>query len=303
MKRKPLTLIVGAALIVLFALLLFVFQVRQTEVAVVTTFGKPTRPLTDPGPYFKWPWPIQMVYKVDKRIQNLDPDKLEEAWTVDRYPLLTSTYVGWRVTDPSLFFQKIKNGSITEAQGQLESLVRNAKGAAVGRHELGDFISAEQNQNKLVAIEREILEAVRTQLRFQAYGIEVEFLGFKKLGLPEAVTQQVFDRMKSEREVDASRLTNEGEREAQKIRSTAEREAAGKLAEAENKAIQIRGQGEAEAAGSIATLGSEPALASLLVRLSALEAALKDRATLIFDQQTPPFDLLRSGAITNSPSK
>ena len=40
MKRNLLTLVIGAVLIVIFALLLFVFQVRQSEVAVVTTFGK-----------------------------------------------------------------------------------------------------------------------------------------------------------------------------------------------------------------------------------------------------------------------
>ena len=40
MKRNLLTLIIGAVLVVIFALLLFTFQVRQSEVAVVTTFGK-----------------------------------------------------------------------------------------------------------------------------------------------------------------------------------------------------------------------------------------------------------------------
>ena len=42
MKRNSLTIIIGAVLVVIFALLLFVFQVRQSEIAVVTTFGKPT---------------------------------------------------------------------------------------------------------------------------------------------------------------------------------------------------------------------------------------------------------------------
>lgn len=44
MKRNPLTLVIGLVLILIFGLLLFTFQVRTTEVAVVTTFGKPTRP-------------------------------------------------------------------------------------------------------------------------------------------------------------------------------------------------------------------------------------------------------------------
>jgi modulator of FtsH protease HflC len=73
MKRNILTVIIGAVLVVIFALLLFVFQVRQSEVAVVTTFGKPTAQTSPkPGAYFKWPWPIQKVYKFDQRIQNFE---------------------------------------------------------------------------------------------------------------------------------------------------------------------------------------------------------------------------------------
>ena len=49
MKRNTLTLVIGAVLILIFALLLFTFQVRKSEVAVVTTFGKPTRNVTAPG--------------------------------------------------------------------------------------------------------------------------------------------------------------------------------------------------------------------------------------------------------------
>jgi membrane protease subunit HflC len=82
MKRNLLTLIVGVVLIVIFALWLLMFQVRQSEVAVVTTFGNPTRPLTQPGPYFKWPPPIQRVYKFDQRTQNFE-DKFTETLTAD----------------------------------------------------------------------------------------------------------------------------------------------------------------------------------------------------------------------------
>ena len=82
MKRNLLTVVIGAVLIVIFALLLFVFQVRQSEVAVVTTFGKPARNLSEPGAYFKWPWPVQKVYKFDQRIQNFE-DKFSENLTAD----------------------------------------------------------------------------------------------------------------------------------------------------------------------------------------------------------------------------
>ena len=78
MKRNPLTLVIGLLLIVIFGLWLFVFQVRTTEVAVVTTFGSPTRPITEPNLYFKWPWPIQKVWTFDRRVQNFE-DRLTEG--------------------------------------------------------------------------------------------------------------------------------------------------------------------------------------------------------------------------------
>ena len=89
MNRNPVSILIGAILLLIFVALLFVFQVRQSEIAVVTTFGKPTRTVDSPGgPYFKWPWPIQKVYKFDQRIQDYE-DKFVEDITADSNNLLT----------------------------------------------------------------------------------------------------------------------------------------------------------------------------------------------------------------------
>lgn len=300
MKRNPLTLFIGAVLIVLFALLLFVFQVRKSEVAVVTTFGKPTRDAA-PGPHLKWPWPIQKVYKFDQRIQTFE-DKFTEDLTADNNNLLTMVYVGWRIADPKTFFPKFADGSVTAAERMLDGLLRSAKSAVVGRHGLSDFVNADETQLKFDAIEDEIKAIVEAQLRANDCGIQIEFLGIKKLGLPESVTQSVFDRMSSERKVLADRSQYEGEAEAQKIRSAAERQAREQLANAEAEATRIRGQGEARAAELLPVFESNPALANFELRLKALEQSLQDRATLIFDERTPPFDLFQ-GFITNRSSR
>jgi len=96
----------------------------------------------------------------------------------------------------------------------------------------------------------------------------------------------------------ADRSQYEGEAEAQKIRSEADRRAAELLADAEGQATQIRGKGEAEAAKSLAAFQENPELANFIFRLNALENSLKERSVLIFDQNTPPFDLFR-GVSTN----
>jgi membrane protease subunit HflC len=92
MKQSTLSLLVGFLLVIIFGLLLFAYQVRQTEVAVVTTFGKPTSDRTEPGLYWKMPWPIQKVYQFDKRIQNFEEDKFEETFTSDKKNLLVRVY-------------------------------------------------------------------------------------------------------------------------------------------------------------------------------------------------------------------
>jgi regulator of protease activity HflC (stomatin/prohibitin superfamily) len=58
MKRSSLIIVVGALLVIIFALWLCAFQVRTTEVAVVTTFGKVTRSLNLPGLFGKIPPPF-----------------------------------------------------------------------------------------------------------------------------------------------------------------------------------------------------------------------------------------------------
>jgi membrane protease subunit HflC len=301
MKRSSLTLIIGGLLVVIFAFWLCAFQVRTTEVAVVTTFGKPTRPIDKPGIYGKWPPPIQTVHKFDNRIQTSEfENKIREDLTADQNPLLTSVYVGWQISDPGLFLRKFP-GDIPAAEQQLANLLSTAKSAVIGKHPLSDFVSASGEASKFSAIENEILASVQSQLQGNEYGIKIDFLGFKKIGLPEDTTQKVFDRMIAERAKIVSVTQNEGEAKAKIIRSDADLQAAKTLAAAQGQALQIQGQGQAEAAKYINVFQQNPELASFLFRLDALESSLKDRSTLIFDQQTPPFDLFK--AASNSVTK
>src|ERR1044071_6435684 len=209
MKRNPLNMTIGALLIVIFGLLLFLFQVRTSEVAVVTTFGRPTRPITEPGLYTKWPWPIQKVHKLDKRIQNFE-SKFEEIFTPDGYNLLVMVFAGWRISEPTAFFPKFADGSVAEAERTLDAIIRSAKNEVSGQHPFNHFISVNEKDLKFAEVENEILKKVQQQLAANNYGITVEFLGIKKLGLPESVTQNFFERMQSERQVRVSEIEAQG---------------------------------------------------------------------------------------------
>lgn len=302
MKKQALTYVVAGLLLVVFCALLFMFQVRQAEVAVVTTFGKPTREVNQPGAlYFKWPWPIQKVYKLDQRIQNFQDDKLDELITADAFNILVQSYAGWRISDSTNFFPRFGGGSIPQAEKTLRGIVANAKSTVIGQHPLADLVNTDPQKLKFNDIEQKILDLVQAQVRTNGYGIEVLFLGLKKLQLPQSATEAVFKRMTNERNLLAEAIQSQANTEASNIRSDADRRAADMIASAEARATEIRGQGEAEAAKSLAVFQQNPALATFLFRLSAIEQSLKDRSTLIFDQGTPPFDLFRSLPPTNQP--
>ena len=300
MKKNLITIVIATVLVVIFALLLFTFQVRQSEVAVLTTFGKPAANNIDhPNLYFKWPWPIQQVYRFDQRVQNFE-DKYSENLTADNTMLLTSVYVGWRISDAKEFFPKFAGGSVEAAQRQLETMLRSAKAAVIGKHNLSDFVNADPKQLKLEAIEDEIKTAVQNQLATQNYGISIDFLGIKKLGLPESVTQTVFDRMKSERQVLISEAQFQGEAEATKIKSAAERQAADVIANANADATRIEGAGVAEAAKTLSVFQQNPELAIFQLQLEALKSSLNQKSTLIFDERTPPFSLFQNLPANNA---
>lgn len=294
MKRNPVTLIVGVLLIAIFVSLLFTFQVRTTEVVVVTTFGKATRPVTEPGLKLRWPWPIQQLHRFDKRVRNFE-SPFEQVLTSDGFTLLLSVYAGWTISDPMVYLERFGD-SPRKAEESLEGLVRNAN-TIVGKQPFSSFISTNPQEIKFADIERQMLARVQEELRTNSYGVEVRFLGIRQLGLPESVTKLVFDRMQSERQVKVAAIKAEGERTATDIRTAADLASSKILSQADARALSIQGEAEKAAAKSFEVFKQEPELAIFLLKLRALETFLKERSTLILDQSTPPVDLLRNQAL------
>ena len=293
MKKNLITLIIAAVLLVIFALLLFTFQVRQSEVVVVSTFLKPTDTITNAGLYVKWPWPVQSINRFDSRVQTF-ADIPSETLTADSTMLLVNVFVGWKISDAKEFFPKFPGGSTLAAQRQLENMLRSAKAAVVGKYNLADFVNSDPAQLKFSEIESNIQKSVEMELAKNNYGISLEFLGIKKLGLPENVTQSVFDRMKAERTKFITEAQFKGEAEATKIKSAAERQAADVIANAQADATRIEGAGVAEAAKTLGVFQENPTLAVFQLQLEALKNSLGQKSTLIFDERTPPFDLFRN---------
>jgi membrane protease subunit HflC len=293
MKKNAITLIIAAILLVIFVLLLFTFQVRQSEVVVVSTFLKPTDTITNAGLYVKAPWPIQSINRFDYRVQTFE-DKFSETYLADNSILLASVYVGWRISDAKAFFPKFPGGSALAAQSKLENMLRSAKLAVIGKHTLADFVNSDPSQLKFDEIEKEIQSSVQAELAKNDYGISIEFLGIKRIGLPDSVTQSVFDRMKAERNKYITEAQAQGDAQATKIKSAAERQAADLIADATADATRIQGAGEAEAAKMLGVFQQNPQLAVFQLQLEALKNSMNQKSTLIFDERWSPFSLFQN---------
>jgi len=292
MNRKPLTLTVAVVLLVIFGLMLFVYQVRVSQVAVVTFFGKFVRSKTEPGPGLRLPYPIEKVYKLDQRIQNFQ-DNFEQIKLHDQNIIFLSVYVGYRISDPDVFFKNIPNASLPEAEKLLAGVIRNSKVEVAGRHDFADFISADPNQMKFAQIEHEILSQVQKQVNNSHYGLEIKFLQIQKIGLPESVTQNVFARMTAERQYYIDQIQSEGELRSTEIKATADGTASNLLAAAEAKSFTIRGEGEAQMMESLKVLQQNPNLATFNMQIAAMEQFLKKKTTLVLDLSTSPLQWLQ----------
>jgi membrane protease subunit HflC len=292
MKRSPLTIAIGAVLIVIFGLLLFTYEVRKSQVVVVTRFGKVDRVNDKPGLGFCLPWPIEHTYPLDQRIQNFDT-KLDEVTLPDQNIILLLAYVGWRIDNPAEFFPKFAQGNIQDAERILEDVVRSAKNEVAGQHPFSDFVSADPNRMKYSQIEQEILDKVDKKIQNQHYGLDIKFVHIKQIALPESVTQTVFNRMTSDRQYYITKITSEGAESATKITADADKTAAIIVADANSQALRLKGQGEADMIQSLQILQQNPALATFNMKIDALQQFLSEHSTLILDPSMPPLNLLQ----------
>ncbi len=278
-----------ALLLVTLVLVFTAFQVRETESVLVTTFGKPTRQITEPGLYFKWPPPFQWCHKFDSRLRVLEAD-LGETPTKGAVPIVVNTYVVWRIAEPLAFFNAV--GTVTEAENKLLSQISDTQNKVIGRHNFSEFVNNDPNQIKFDEIEQEMLAGLQGAVG-DIYGIEIGTLGIKQLKISKDVSNDVFERMKAERNRKTEATIAQGEAEARKIRSDADSKRKVLEVAAEARAKAIRAQGDAEAATYYKMLDEDPEFAIFLRDIEALKKILAERSTVVFSADTEPFKLLR----------
>jgi len=289
MKSIAITIFV-ALIVIVMSLYLISFQVREIECALVTTFGKPTRKIAEPGWYFKWPAPIQRVHKFDSRMRVFEGDLIETATKGD-VAIIVKSYVVWKIAEPLKFFNAV--GDVDEAERKLRSHMSDTQNRVIGQHAFGEFVNSDPTKIKFPQIEEEMLDWLQRSVGDANYGIEVRTVGIKQLKVNEDVTKDVFKRMRDERNARTKITIAQGDAEATKIRSDANSKKKELLAAVDARAKAIRAQGDAEAARHYEMLQAEPELAIFLRNIDALKEILKERATIVLTTDTDLVRLLR----------
>ena len=288
MKNITITVFI-ALVVIIMGLYLVAFQVRETESALVTRFGKPVREITEPNLCFKWPAPIERVYKFDSRMQVFEAD-LGETTTKGAVPIIVNTYVVWKIAEPLKFLNAV--GTVKEAKEKLYSQITDTQNRVIGQHAFGEFVNSDPEKIILEKIEEEMLADLKQTLSDE-YGIEVKTLGIKQLKVSKDVTEKVFERMKAARNVRTEDTISEGKGQATKIKGDANLKSSVLLTAAEARGEVIRGRGDAEAAKHYKKLEEDPEFAMFLWDIESLIKILKERSTIVIRADSEPFKLLK----------
>ena len=259
MNRSALSLVIAFAILVVVGQTLY--TVSETEQIILTQFGEPVGdPVVSPGLHFKAPF-IQRTNVFEKRFLEWDGNP-NQVPTRDKRFIWVDTYARWRIVDPLLFFQRLRDER--GAQSRLDDILDGETRNAVARHDLIELVRSTNRDAADVPIEseeeaaileeiargrqevtREILETAAA--RTADLGIELLDLRFKRINYVEEVQQDVFARMIAERQRIAEEFRSEGQGESARIHGERERELAQIQSEAYRQAEELRGEADANA--------------------------------------------------------
>ena len=226
--------------LVVIAFLTMTHTVKEFEQALVLQFGEAKRVVNpwgqDADAGLKFKSPVENIVILDRRNLEVDLQPVELVAS-DQERLVVDAFVRYRIVDGIRFYEALQ----TErgAQLQLQSIMDSTLRDVLGRVDRPNIIAGRRAE--LMA---EIQQVSNNVVKDKSFGIEIIDVRIKRADLPPANTEQVFDRMVTERKQIAELLRSEGRERALEITSTAEKDATIIRAEAQQKAEIIRGEGD-----------------------------------------------------------
>ena len=235
MKFSPRNIIVVLILFIVF--LTFTgafFVVNETKQAIVLQFGEPRQVISEPGLQFKIPF-IQDAVFLDSRMLNLDPQPVEMILS-DQKRIIVDSFARYRITDPLKFFQTVRNeATFSDRFGRI---INAAVRGVIAQYPLSSLLSEDRSN---------IMSSIQSQVKKEesSFGVEIIDIRIGRTDLTEQVSNNVYQRMISERDREANLLRAEGQELSKEIVASADRQNTVIIAEAERTSSILRGEGDA----------------------------------------------------------
>ena len=268
----------------LLALALFgsMYVVREGQAAIVLNLGKVVRTDIGPGLHFKWPL-IESRLVFDRRLQVLSADP-ERYLTSEKKDVSVDFFAIGRIENVRDFY-RATGGDENIANQRLAPIIKDALRNEINAHTLQEVVSGDRSK-ALTAQLAAINQGAAT------LGVRISDIRIKRIDLPTGgeVIEQVYRRMRAQRQQVASQLRAEGQEEKQKIESEADRQQAVILAEAERDAQKLRGEGDAEAARIYGEAANrDPGFYAFQRSLEAYRKAFDGGSDVIVLERNDPF--------------
>ena len=280
-------LIVGVIVLVLAAVLVSnaVFTVHETERALLLRFGAVERADIQPGLHVKMPI-AEDVRKFDGRVLTLDAPAAR-YYTLEKKPLVVDMFAKWKVGDVQRYYTA-SSGDETRARNLLQERVNEGLRNQISRRDMHEVISGERDQ-LMQELTRDLNEVMSREM-----GVNVIDVRVKKIDLPPEVSVAVYERMNSEREIEARQYRATGRELALGITADADRQVVVIGAEAYRQAEELRGEGDAKAAEIYASaFNSDPEFYKFYRSTNAYANVFQDRRdTLVIDPKSDFFQYL-----------
>jgi membrane protease subunit HflC len=285
MTSRSLSLVLLLVLALVGSSSLYVIQ--ETELGVKLRFGRLIETDIQPGLHYKIPF-VDQVRKFDGRVLTLDADPAS-FFTIEKKRLIVDAFSKWRIIDVDVYY-RATGGNQAVAQERLASRVNDGLRNQFGARTLHEVVSGERDQ-----LMKHLADKLNLTLG-QSLGVEVVDVRVKGIDLPPEVSEQVYRRMKAEREKEARILRSEGRESAEKIRADADRQKTILLANAYKVAEETRGQGDATATSTYAAAYTKnPEFYAFIRSLSAYRKSFANKGdVLLVDPKSDFFRYLNS---------
>ena len=186
------------------------FIVQEWRQTIVLQFGEPRQVIDEPGLKFKIPF-IQDAIFFDRRMLNLDPQP-EEMILSDQKRIIVDSFARYKIVDPLKFFQTVRNE--TNFSDRFGRILNASVRGVIAQYPLNALLSNEREKIMSIIESKVIMEE-------QKFGIKIFDVRIGRTDLTEQVANNVYQRMRSEREKEANLLRAEGEELSKEIMASA----------------------------------------------------------------------------------